>query len=99
MSAPTSTLPAAPARSARSMRRWRLVVLVSAIPLAGELLGHPLFASIGDAFAHHAFHAATVMAAAVLFWRLVAEDIRRHGVPPRLRAVQRGCRSLRAAAA
>ena len=81
----------------RSMR-WRgLVVLAAAIPLAGEALGHPYFARIGDALAHHAFHAATVVLAAALFWLLVAGDIKRNGVPPRLRAVQLRWRALRGA--
>ncbi|HUR85204.1 MAG TPA: hypothetical protein VMY78_07655 [Solirubrobacteraceae bacterium] len=69
--------------------RWRgLVVLAAIDPAIGEALGHPYFAHLGDALAHHAFHAATVVAAGVVFWLLVAEDIRRNGVPPRLRRLQ-----------
>jgi|GEM_PF-6770359 len=80
------------------MRWWGLVLFVASIPLVGELFGHPYFARIGETLAHHAFHAATVVVAGGLFWMLAADGIRRNGVPPRLRGLERRYRSVRARA-
>lgn len=81
----------------RSVRWWGLILLAAAIPLAGEAFGHGYFSRIGDSLSHHALHAVTVIIASALFWLLIANDITRHGVPPRLRGLHRAYRSLRSA--
>lgn len=77
------------------MRWWGLALVAASIPLIGEVFGHGFMSEVGSALAHHAFHAATVIAAGGVFWFLAAQDIRRNGVPPRLQGVERLYRSLR----
>lgn len=85
-----------PRRARRSMRRWwTLLALAGIVPFAGEIVGHPYFSALGKPLLHHAFHLATVILAAGVFWAFVAGDIKRHGAPPRLQAMARGWRSLR----
>jgi len=79
------------------MRWWGLILLAASIPLIGEILGHGYMSAVGNALTHHAFHAATVIAGAGIFWFLVVQDIRRNGVPPRLAWVERAFKSLRGA--
>lgn len=82
-------------RSHRTMRSWWLLLLAASVPLTGDVLGHGYFAAIGNAFAHHAFHGATVIVAGGVFWFVVAQDVKRNGVPPRLHGLERRYRALR----
>jgi ribose/xylose/arabinose/galactoside ABC-type transport system permease subunit len=79
----------------KPMRMWWLLLAVAAIPAVGEIFGHPYFSSLGNGLEHHAFHAATVVLAAGVFWSMMAHDIKRNGVPPRLQRFERMYRSLR----
>ena len=81
------------------MRWWGLALLAASIPLIGEILGHGYMAAIGNALAHHAFHAASVIAGGGIFWFLMMQDIRRNGGPPRLEWLARRYRSVRGARA
>ncbi len=83
----------------RSMRWWLLLLFAASVPVIGEVLGHGYFSKIGNVFAHHGFHLATVIVAGGIFWFVVAGDIKRNGVPPRLQALARLYHSLRGRAA
>jgi hypothetical protein len=58
----------------------KLAWLAVPIGLAGEL-GHQVLERAGRALAHHLFHVAFGLGAALVFLTFVLVDVRRHGPP------------------